>query len=140
MTDIAVTDPLYFNPSEGTQTLKISTILTGSENYTSWKRQMELALSSKRKFGFVNGTVTKPKTDDKKIEAWEVSNSLVISWILQNISERIKLVVMYNQSAKSIWDILQKRYTVINGARKFKLNKETYEIAQNYRSVEEYYT
>ncbi|KAL9236488.1 hypothetical protein vseg_011152 [Gypsophila vaccaria] len=140
VTTILPTDPLYFNPSEGTLTLKITSILTGIENYGPWKRQMELALSAKRKLGYVTGGVTKPKSDEVKQEAWDASNNLVISWILQNVSERIKLVIMYGETAKDIWDTLQRRYTVENGARKFKLNKECYEIEQDNRTVEEYYT
>ncbi|KAK9733480.1 hypothetical protein RND81_04G070600 [Saponaria officinalis] len=67
-------------------------MLTGSENYPLWKRQMELALSAKRKLGYVTGKVAKPKEDEEKIESW--------------------------------------RYKIANGARKFKLNKESYEITQ----------
>ncbi|KAL9230523.1 hypothetical protein vseg_005862 [Gypsophila vaccaria] len=92
---------------------------------------MQLALSTKRKLGYVTGQVTKPTTDTTKQEAWESSNHLVISWILQNVSERIKLVVMYGDTAKEIWDVLEKRYTVANRAKKFKLSRETYEIDQN---------
>ena len=44
------------------------------------------------------------------------------------------------KSSKEIWDVLKKRYTVANRASNFKLNKETYEIAQNGRSIGEYYT
>ncbi|KAK9714860.1 hypothetical protein RND81_06G125700 [Saponaria officinalis] len=101
---------------ETTHLLKITTTLTGSENYPLWKRQMELALSAKRKPGYVTGKTVKPKEDEEKIETWTVANNQVITWILQN------------------------RYTVANGARKFKLSRESYEIAQNGRSIEEYFT
>ncbi|XP_074292377.1 uncharacterized protein LOC141619249 [Silene latifolia] len=47
---------------------------------------------------------------------------------------------MFTETAKEIWETLQRRYTVANGARKFKLNKESYEINQDKRSIEEYYT
>ncbi|KAK9740848.1 hypothetical protein RND81_03G065300 [Saponaria officinalis] len=69
-----------------------------------------------------------------------MNNDQVITWILQNVSERIKMVIIYTPTAKGIWDVLEKRYTVTNGARKFKLNKETYEISQQGRLTEEYYT
>ncbi|KAK9675808.1 hypothetical protein RND81_11G032500 [Saponaria officinalis] len=101
-------DPLLCSTIESTHTLKITTTLTGSENYPLWRRQMELALSAKRKQGYVTGKVTKPKEDEEKIEAWMVANN--------------------------------QRYTVSNGARKFKLNRESYEICQNGRTIEEYFT
>ncbi|KAK9676425.1 hypothetical protein RND81_11G076100 [Saponaria officinalis] len=109
-------DPLLFSTLENSHTLKITTIPTGSESYPLWKRQMELALSAKRKLGYVTGKVAKPKEDEEKIETWVVTNNQVITWILQN------------------------RYTVSNGVRKFKLNRDSYEICQNGRSIEEYFT
>ncbi|KAK9741643.1 hypothetical protein RND81_03G119000 [Saponaria officinalis] len=78
--------------------------------------------------------------DEEKIEAWTMANNQVITWILQNVSERIKMVIIYTLTAKGIWYVLEKIYTVANSARKFKLNKESYEITQNIRSIEEYYT
>ncbi|KAK9671088.1 hypothetical protein RND81_12G006000 [Saponaria officinalis] len=101
---------------------------------------MELALSAKRRLGFVTGKTAKPKEDEDEIEAWMVNNNQVITWILKNVSERIKMVIIYTSTAKGIWDVLEKRYTITNGARKFKLNKETYEISQQGRFIEEYYT
>ncbi|KAK9697995.1 hypothetical protein RND81_08G075400 [Saponaria officinalis] len=126
--------------TDNPHTLKITTVLTGSENYHLWRRQMELALSAKRKLGYVIGKTVKPREDEEKIEAWVVANNQVITWILQNVSERIKMVIIYTPTAKGIWDVLEKQYTVTNGARKFKLNKETYEITQHGRSIEDYYT
>ncbi|XP_074297823.1 uncharacterized protein LOC141628604 [Silene latifolia] len=117
-TVIDVTDPLYCNLNDVGSTLKITPILAGVENYTPWKRGMELALSAKRKLGFVTGAVEKPKKDDVKIEAWLAANSLL---------------------AKEIWKLLKGRYLVSNGARKYKLNKDTYEMKQNGKPVTEYY-
>ncbi|XP_074298478.1 uncharacterized protein LOC141629359 [Silene latifolia] len=136
---IDVTDPLYCNPNDVRSTLKITPILTGVENYIPWKRQMELALSTKRKLGLVTGALEKPKSDGKNIEAWMAANSLVIYWILQNVSESIKMAVMYTQSAKEIWKLLKNRYLVSNGARKYKLNKDTYEFKQEGLSITDYY-
>ncbi|XP_074306337.1 uncharacterized protein LOC141641579 [Silene latifolia] len=120
--------------------MKITPELSGAGNYPMWKRQMELALSAKRKLGYVDGSLSKPHKDEAKIEAWEAGNSLVISWIMQSVSERIKLVIMYTQSVAEIWETLRRRYTVANGSRKYKLNKDTYDISQNNRPIEEYYT
>ncbi|KAL2935319.1 Olfactory receptor 2G6 [Bienertia sinuspersici] len=51
---------------------------------------MELALASTRKLGFVTGGVKKDKTNAVKQEAWETCNSMVITWILANVSDTIK--------------------------------------------------
>ena len=75
-----------------------------------WKRQMELALGAKRKLRYVIGSVTKPPTSEtEKFESWLACNSLVISWISQNVSDRIKKVIIYTETAQDIWEILKKR-------------------------------
>ncbi|KAH9621353.1 hypothetical protein KSS87_023267 [Heliosperma pusillum] len=112
VTTIAVTDPLYCNPNDVGSTLKVTPILTGVENYIPWKRGMELALSTKRKLGFVTGAVGMPSRDTVRIEAWLAANSLVIS-------------LLFLGSCRM--------------ARKYKLNKDTYECKQNGKPVTEYY-
>ncbi|XP_074298354.1 uncharacterized protein LOC141629214 [Silene latifolia] len=139
VTTIDVTDPLYCNPNDVVSTLKITPILTEVEKYIPWKRGMQLALSSKRKLGFVTGAVEKSKRDNVIIEAWLAANSLVISWILQNVSEPIKMAILYTQSAKEIWKLLKGKYLVSNGARKYKLNKDSYECNPNRKPVTDYY-
>ncbi|XP_048502343.1 uncharacterized protein LOC125498304 [Beta vulgaris subsp. vulgaris] len=84
---------------------------------------MEIGLASKRKLGFVTGVVRRDEKDAVKGEAWDTCNNMIISWILG-----------------SIWMQLEKRFSLTNGSRKYKLNKELYEAKQQGKQVSEYYT
>ncbi|XP_074290643.1 uncharacterized protein LOC141617354 [Silene latifolia] len=53
---------------------------------------------------------------------------------------QIKRYVMYSETAKDMWDYLQKQFSVSNGARKFRLNKELDDLEQGEKTICEYFT
>lgn len=122
MTTIDVSSLLYLHPSDGNNFMVIDK-LQGSGNYRSWKRSMEIALSSKRKLGFVNGTLSKDATDTIKSESWDTCNNMIISWILGSVSESIKKSIMFVNSAHQIWKHLEQRFALTNGSRKLNSTK-----------------
>ncbi|PWA82224.1 hypothetical protein CTI12_AA171650 [Artemisia annua] len=143
-------NPLYIHLSDGPGSLPIQEKLIGAQNYRSWRRAVEIGLSTKRKLGFVRGTVLRPSVipvppttaaqNAANIELWETCNNLVISWIMSSISESIAKSIMFIDSACEIWIQLETRFSLSNGSRKYKLSKECFEIQQHGDSVSEYYT
>ncbi|GKF37248.1 cysteine-rich receptor-like protein kinase 8 [Tanacetum coccineum] len=61
-------NPLYIHPSDGPSSLTVQEKLTGAQNYKAWKRALEIGLSTKRKLGFVKGTVVCSATDENLAE------------------------------------------------------------------------
>ncbi|GKF16151.1 cysteine-rich receptor-like protein kinase 8, partial [Tanacetum coccineum] len=57
-------NPLYLHPSDGPSSLTVQEKLTGAQNYRAWRRAIEIGLSTKRKLGFVKGTVVRSDTDE----------------------------------------------------------------------------
>ncbi|PWA57489.1 hypothetical protein CTI12_AA409510 [Artemisia annua] len=133
-------NPLFLHPSDGPGTLVIGEKLIGAQNYRSWKRSVEIALSTKRKLGFIRGTVPRSPDDVNLQEQWDTCNNLVISWLMNSVSESIAKSIMFMGTAHAIWLQLETRFALSNGSHKYKLNKETYEIMQSGKPVSEYYT
>ncbi|GKE13732.1 serine carboxypeptidase S28 family protein, partial [Tanacetum coccineum] len=134
-----VQDPLYLHPSEGPGSLVVHEKLIGAQNYRSWKRSMEIGLSTKRKLGFVRGTVVR-MVDPIQAELWDTCNNVVISWIINSVSDSIAKSIMFVGTASEIWNQLENRFALSNGSRKYKLTKDIYSVKQNGGSVSEYYT
>ena len=138
-TALDVTSPLYLHPSENSNSVSVEK-LQGSSNYRAWRRSLEICLASKRKLGFVTGVVKRDGSDKVKQDHWDTCNSMIISWLLGSMTDPIKRSVMFVTNCSKIWKELEQRYLVTNGARKYKICKDIYEIKQNGRLISDYYT
>lgn len=71
--------PYYLHYSHSIGAPLVSQILT-NKNYISWSRAMIIALSTKNKIDFVNGSILKP--DDNNpilVSSWKINNNIIIS-------------------------------------------------------------
>ena len=71
---------------------------------------MEMALSSKRKLGYINGTVIRDEDGIIKGDMWDTCNDTIIGWIMGSVSKPIKQTIMYIMSAREIWLYLVRRF------------------------------
>ncbi|GJT33972.1 cysteine-rich receptor-like protein kinase 8 [Tanacetum coccineum] len=79
--------PLYLHPNDHPGLILISKKLTGSENYSSWKRSMMIALNAKNKIKIVIGELNEHTVESKERSLRERTNDMIISWILNTISD-----------------------------------------------------
>ena len=77
--------------------------LLGMKNYHSWSRAMILALTTKKKIGFVNGKIPKPDLDSPLYEDWESCNTMVLLWMINSMHIDVSNNIMYCETAREIW-------------------------------------
>ncbi|XP_074336093.1 uncharacterized protein LOC141673262 [Apium graveolens] len=65
---------------------------------------------------------------------------MAISWIHNNISDSIKKSILFVNSAADVWKLLEQRFQLTNGSRKYKLSKDLFNVKQNGSTLVEYYT
>ena len=72
-------------------------------NYDLWERAVRVALKSKNKLGFIDGTLNKPEAkegDFTKHHARDMVNSMVCSWLLNVIDRKLQTSVAYAETEK----------------------------------------
>ncbi|XP_074323891.1 uncharacterized protein LOC141660806 [Apium graveolens] len=89
----------YIHPSDSPG-MQITTVILTENNYNQWRRSMELALSSKLKLGFVDGTYVKPAANSTLLIHWTRYNNMITSWILNSVTVEIRNSIVYIQCAR----------------------------------------
>lgn len=97
---IDVASPYYLGSRDQLGNLITHVILTG-DNYVAWARAITLSLKARRKFLFVDGTITKPAAARSMLNR-ETVNSMIVSWILRSIDVKIAASIPYHVEAKPL--------------------------------------
>ncbi|KAJ0936628.1 putative retrotransposon gag domain, retrotransposon Copia-like protein [Helianthus annuus] len=132
-------DPLFLHPSDSSALTIVSVKLKGTENYSVWSTSMKLALEAKNKFGFVNGKCERSTEDLVLASQWDRCNSVVLTWLLNSVSEELFLGQVFSSLASEVWEDLQETYDKIDGSVVYDLFKKINCISQNGSTVADYY-
>ena len=89
----------FLHPSDHPGLLIVSSIFDGT-GFGSWKRAVTIALSTKSKLYFIDGTLVKPPPDSPNLKKWVKCNDMVMSWILNVLSKNIADSIIYAKSAR----------------------------------------
>ena len=118
----------------------ITHVILSNDNYISWARAIKLSLKARRKFVFVDGTLTKP-TEKKKQLDWDTVNSMLVSWITRTLDPKLAASIPFHDEAKRLWDYLEKRFCVANGPRLQQLRADITNCKKTSNmSIDDYYT
>ncbi|KAJ0772240.1 putative RNA-directed DNA polymerase [Helianthus annuus] len=132
-------DPLYLHPSDSSTLTIVSIKLKGTENYPVWSNALRLALEAKNKYGFIDGKCIKPKDDQVLANQWDRCNSVVITWLLNSISEELFLGQVFSKLASEVWTDLKESFDKVDSSVVYDLYKRINGISQNGSTVAEYY-
>ncbi|KAK4258442.1 hypothetical protein QN277_004893 [Acacia crassicarpa] len=134
-----LTSPFYIHPNENPTLVLVSPPLDGS-NYHSWARAMRMALLSKNKLRFVDGSLPPPPSNASSFPIWKRCNNLVQGWLNWSLSPSISKSVLWFDSAAEIWTDLHSRFAQSDLFRIADLQEEIYNLQQGSSSVSDYFT
>jgi len=135
-----ILSPYFTHYSDHPGLILISKPLNG-DNYSTWKRAMTLALNSKNKLGFVNGSIKAPSEEinHEEYAAWSRCNDMVHSWIINTLSPEISDSVIYYSTAHKVWEDLHERFSQSNAPCIFKIQRDIACLQQEQLSISTYY-
>ena len=117
----------------------ISQPLLNGSNYDEWAINVRMAISSRKKFGFLDGSLPKPAADSPHLEDWTANNHFIVGWIKQTIEQKIRSSISNREISKDLWDIIKKRYSIKSGARLQQLWKALANCKQDGSTIDDYF-
>nr|GEW23667.1 ribonuclease H-like domain-containing protein [Tanacetum cinerariifolium] len=96
-------NPLHLQTSDFNSNTTIPVKFTGVENYRVWAAAMKLAINTRNKTRFLDGTCLKSTYANAPLSnQWERCNSIVLSWLLNSDSEELFLGQIYSNNASEV--------------------------------------
>ncbi|XP_076960870.1 uncharacterized protein LOC143637344 [Bidens hawaiensis] len=136
---LEASDPLYLHASDSNTLTIVNIKLKGTENYTVWANAMFLALQVKNIVGFIDDSCKRSLDNEVLGKQWDRCNSVVLSWILNSVSDELYLGQVFSRKALDVWQDLKEIYDKVDGYVVFSLYQKINSLNQNGSSVSEYY-
>ncbi|GJU73539.1 putative RNA-directed DNA polymerase [Tanacetum coccineum] len=132
---------LHLQNSDFNVTNVISIKLSGTENYRVWAAAMRLAINTRNKIGFIDGTCLKETYASSAVYSsqWDRCNSIVLSWLLNSVSDDLYLGQIFSENASEVWSELKETYDKLDGSVTLNLLNKIHNFKQGELTVSEYY-
>ncbi|XP_060200884.1 uncharacterized protein LOC132629174 [Lycium barbarum] len=109
ITTFDINHPYHLNSSDSPGMNLINSTFDG-RGFPGWRRSILVALSAKKKLGFINGNFKAPDLADKTYDQWSCVNDMVTAWLLNALSQDIKDSVIHSKTTKELLDSLEQRF------------------------------
>lgn len=133
-------DPYYLSATDIAGASLVTQVLKDETNYELWSIQMENQLMAKNKWGLIDGTFTRPKTDTEKQRAWDLCRFAVHSWFEKSVSAELMWYVARKKDLKIIWETFKIRFGILTSTQQYHLRQRQFENKMIVPTVTEYYT
>ncbi|KAH7688654.1 Retrotransposon gag domain-containing protein [Dioscorea alata] len=120
--------------------LQITCHKLDGKNFLQWSRSVLLVIRGRGKIGYLNGEVQRPEVNDSSYANWELTNSIVMAWLINSMEPQISRTYLFLRTAKAIWDAVNRNYSDLeNASQVFEIKNKLKELRQGTMEVTEYY-
>lgn len=117
----------------------IAQVQFNGDNFDEWAQAVRTALRVKKKHGFIDGSIVKPKEDASDYEDWVSAKSMVILWILNTVEPKVRRSLANKEDPHELWKEIKERFSEGNGPRIQEIKAELANLRQGGMSIIEYF-
>ena len=117
----------------------ITQVQLKGDNYEEWARAIRTSLRARRKWGFIEGKITRPDDASPDLEEWWTVQSMLVSWILNTIEPSLRSTVSYTENAADLWQDIKDQFSIANGPQVQQLKAQLAACKQKGLSIVAYY-
>ena len=91
--------------------------------------------------GYADGRIQVPSTTDSGYDQWEITNSLIMGWLIHSIVPEIGEGYLSIETAQDVWDAVAATYSHKgNFSQPFELRRSIESTIQGEQTVLQYFT
>ncbi|XP_028087020.1 uncharacterized protein LOC114287770 [Camellia sinensis] len=91
--------------------------------------------------GYVDGKIQAPNTIDPSYDQWEITNSLIIGWLIHSMIPEIREGYLSMDTAQDIWEAVTTTYSRKgNFSQAFELRRSIEQSVQGEMTILQYFT
>ena len=121
--------------------VQITTISLNGDNFLRWSQLVRMYLRGRGKIGYLTGDNVAPASEDPLYTTWDAENSMVMTWLMNSMNEKIGSNYMCYSTAKELWDNVNQMYSDLgNQSQVYELTLKLGEIRQGEESVTKYFS
>ncbi|GAV64567.1 UBN2_3 domain-containing protein, partial [Cephalotus follicularis] len=92
------------------------------------------------KIRYITCKVQQPNVNDPTYKNWELNSSIVMAWLVNSMESRISRTYLFLQTAKAIWDTVNKNYSDLeNASQVFEIKSKLKDLRQGSMDIIEYF-
>ena len=137
VTNRSLVSPYYLHAFDHTGQVQTPFLLNGS-NYERWSKLMTNSLKTKRKLGFIIGTIKRPKEEDEA-ERCDMVNAMIIGWIYSSIEPNLRTSISLVSDVSVMWSDLKARFPTRDDTCVHQLRADISACKRDGQTVEVYY-
>ena len=110
------------------------------QNYLQWSQSVMMFICRKGRDDYLTGVAVPPSKEDPKYRTWKLENNMVMSWLINSMTNEIGENFLLYLTAKDIWDAAKETYSSFdNSSELFAVESILHDLRQGDLTITQYF-